>query len=286
MTSDTKIGLLLGLVFIFVVAFLINGLPGFCSSASTNELTYNMVGLQTENPGLATLERQAQTRIDLNNFHLKRPRRQIEEQAPTTNLSNSGESSIRAVASLPTPVSGKSAQNAQEALQEADLHKNMRKKSSDKTNPQQKQPSTPGARPQQYVVQEGDTLATIAQQHYGEDVGNRLVTIDTLFVANRRILKSRNELKIGQQLTIPSVPKALRDVTVPVSNLGVSKRNISKRSKPNKIYEVRDGDSLWKIAVVCLGNGNRYPEIKRLNPDVLPDENSLSAGMRLRLPTP
>lgn len=28
MTSDAKIGLLLGLVFIFVIAFIINGLPG------------------------------------------------------------------------------------------------------------------------------------------------------------------------------------------------------------------------------------------------------------------
>ena len=39
MTSDAKIGLLLGLFFIFVIAFIINGLPRFRSDTNSNELT-------------------------------------------------------------------------------------------------------------------------------------------------------------------------------------------------------------------------------------------------------
>ncbi len=39
MTSDAKIGLLLGLVFIFVIAFIINGLPKLRGQADSNELT-------------------------------------------------------------------------------------------------------------------------------------------------------------------------------------------------------------------------------------------------------
>ncbi|MGA2094604.1 MAG: hypothetical protein ABSH16_14575 [Sedimentisphaerales bacterium] len=39
MTSDAKIGLLLGLVFIFVIAFIINGLPGFHHKDDGNKLT-------------------------------------------------------------------------------------------------------------------------------------------------------------------------------------------------------------------------------------------------------
>ena len=37
MTADAKIGLLLGLVFIVIIAFLINGLPNFFKSEETNE---------------------------------------------------------------------------------------------------------------------------------------------------------------------------------------------------------------------------------------------------------
>ena len=62
MTSDTKFGLLLGLIFIFVIAFVINGLPGFRQNRNTNELTYNMVGLQAEPETLAARERIAQRR--------------------------------------------------------------------------------------------------------------------------------------------------------------------------------------------------------------------------------
>ena len=39
MTSDAKVGLLLGLFFIFVIAFIINGLPRFRGETNTNELT-------------------------------------------------------------------------------------------------------------------------------------------------------------------------------------------------------------------------------------------------------
>ena len=39
MTSDAKIGLLLGLVFIFIIAFIINGLPGLSQDSHNNTLT-------------------------------------------------------------------------------------------------------------------------------------------------------------------------------------------------------------------------------------------------------
>ncbi len=51
MTSDAKIGLLLGLVFIFVIAFIINGLPNLRPQTSKGELPTTMV--TEENPGVA-----------------------------------------------------------------------------------------------------------------------------------------------------------------------------------------------------------------------------------------
>lgn len=58
MTSDAKIGLLLGLVFIFIIAFVINGLPHFRSDTSTNELTLRSANAANRKAGLGGSERQ------------------------------------------------------------------------------------------------------------------------------------------------------------------------------------------------------------------------------------
>ena len=58
MTSDAKIGLLLGLVFIFIIAFVINGVPNFYSDKNNNELTTTMFNSQrrwASQPGSARL---------------------------------------------------------------------------------------------------------------------------------------------------------------------------------------------------------------------------------------
>ena len=51
-----------------------------------------------------------------------------------------------------------------------------------------------------------------------------------------------------------------------------------------KLYTVKEGDSLWKIAARQLGDGNRYKEIIKLNPDVSPDGMNLDIGMKLKIP--
>ena len=57
MASDAKIGLLLGLVFIFIIALIINGLPSFREDGSNNQLTTNMVSAQNNPPAIAAKER-------------------------------------------------------------------------------------------------------------------------------------------------------------------------------------------------------------------------------------
>jgi nucleoid-associated protein YgaU len=56
MTRDTKIGLLLGLVFIFIIAFLINGLPRL-RGRSTNPAAAKGNRTQSTSPGLADREK-------------------------------------------------------------------------------------------------------------------------------------------------------------------------------------------------------------------------------------
>lgn len=52
-----------------------------------------------------------------------------------------------------------------------------------------------------------------------------------------------------------------------------------------RIYTVKKGDSLWKIAAENLGNGAHYPKIIAANPDRLKDEKSvIHPGDELVLP--
>jgi proteasome lid subunit RPN8/RPN11 len=47
------------------------------------------------------------------------------------------------------------------------------------------------------------------------------------------------------------------------------------------VYEVKKGDSLWKIAALFLGDGSRYNELKEANPDL--DLTSIDPGMQIQL---
>ena len=51
-----------------------------------------------------------------------------------------------------------------------------------------------------------------------------------------------------------------------------------------KVYVVKDGDSLWEIAASQLGNGDRYKEILKLNPNISANGN-LAIGAKLNIPS-
>lgn len=54
------------------------------------------------------------------------------------------------------------------------------------------------------------------------------------------------------------------------------------------VYELRPGESLWKLAERFLGSGSRFREISDLNPDVLAgrDPGAIPAGTKLRIRRP
>jgi nucleoid-associated protein YgaU len=49
-------------------------------------------------------------------------------------------------------------------------------------------------------------------------------------------------------------------------------------------YEVKKGDTLWKIAKEVYGDGSLYPEIFKANQDVLSDPDKIQVGQKLRIP--
>ena len=49
-------------------------------------------------------------------------------------------------------------------------------------------------------------------------------------------------------------------------------------------YEVKPGDTLWKIAKAHYGDGSLYQDIFKANQDVLTDPDKIKVGQRLRIP--
>jgi len=268
MTSDTKIGLLLGLIFIFVVAFVINGLPSFDGSQqSPNELSYNLAQDQFASPDLGAREENARLYI---------------ENSPYALL----HTEVRDLRAL--PLVDPTVQD-----QAASILKKIQQSQMNGMNPnllQKQQSQKVTAWPKVCEVRKNDNLGRIASRYYGSQEGNKLANITKIFKANRDILKSPNAVKVGQQLIIPALTpaasKAIEQITRPVKSMGNPAPLPAAVSRPvARYYTVKDDDSLWKIASSELGNGGRYPEIAKLNAALVSDENSVKAGMRLKLPT-
>ncbi len=267
MTSDAKIGLLLGLAFIFLIAFVINGLPGFREDGSNNELTTNMVSLQNNPPAIAAKEREV---INM--------RKSVGEKPLKAGPPSIGNQDIRFTTALP-----KSSSAVKEtAGVESDR---SYKTESNKVVP-----------PKIYVVNEGDSLAVIARKFYGSREGSKRINIARIFNANRRSLKSPDEIYVGQRLIIPPLLASVPDKGK-IANLfsatefakveSVGEKRFStdgRKAEQSNSYVVREGDSLWQIAAEQLGDGSRYGEIAELNAAVLDSEDNLFVGMRLKMP--
>ncbi len=260
MTSDAKIGLLLGLVFIFIIAFIINGLPSFHGNANSSELTVSMVRAQNTPPGLAARERKISREVIDESIRFKAPLPKSVSVAKTK--------PTIAVGSLPA---------------------------ANKTNDKRIRTSK-SALPKVYVVGEGESLASIAKKVYGPDEGNKKATIARIFGANRKLLKSPDRVYPGQELVIPALSGSAqvrnKNKTEPFGAISASIKSVSNKlnktrrskAKQNRFYVVKAGDSLWRIAEAKLGNGARYSEIAELNAGIITDEDTLVVGMRLKLP--
>jgi nucleoid-associated protein YgaU len=272
MTSDAKIGLLLGLVFIFIIAFIINGLPSFHEDGNNNELTTNMVGLQSNPPVIAAKERHV---INLRESSGKKP--QEAEPPSTTNQD------IRFTTALPessSVVKGTAAVKPV-ALTPAAAEKDENYKTK----------SNEAIPPKIYVVSEGDSLSFIAQKFYGPQEGNKIININRIFDANRKLLKSPDEIYVGQKLIIPPLLPSMTDKSkiANVFSADESRSTESNEAIHPKIYVVNEGDSLAVIAQKFYGpqEGNKQINITRIfdaNRKLLKSPDEIYVGQKLIIP--
>jgi len=276
MTSDAKVGLLLGLVFIFIIAFIINGLPTFRSDKNNNELTITMVSSPNKPPGIGKIPREVIKDTLLkgqpndefrpvpfdNHVHFTMP---LSEIPAVIKEIDEGEPVVSA---NPQPPAEK------------------KKKENTKAKP-----SKP-AWPKTYIVAPGDNLTTIAKKFYGAGEGN----IARIFRANHERLKSPDEIYVGQTLIIPPLTEAAPDKSEKgdifpgnlfekVKSIGRKHLSLGERgTKQSQWYVVQEDDNLWKIAAKQFGDGSRYKEIAKLNAGVLEDEDFVPVGTRLKMP--
>jgi len=289
MTSDAKIGLLLGLVFIFIIAFIINGLPRFRSNTNNNELTTNMVNSPDDSMGIAAKERKAQEVFD-------RAERVTQERVDKVPVVSKNEGTVRFEMPLPEGSSAVKDDSIVETPNDRVKPAAPESETNETTKVNKPRPVEP-ALPKTYVVSEGDNLSIIAQKFYGQDKGNKKINVMRIFEDNRKLLKSLDEIYVGQTLTIPPLPTSTADKGddggVFSGTLFEKVKSIGRKltsdeppnatsSRQNQQYVVREGDSLWQIAVEQLGDGTRYKEIGELN--AVENEDYLTVGMLLKIP--
>jgi len=251
-TSDAKIGLLLGLVFIVVIAFLINGLPNFFHPKSSDDgLTTTISQL---NSGTMGLKEQAIKVVAVVNHISEPPDTRQEPIVP-----------------------------AEENYQDVRFTTSFAAKEKVKIEPKMRnippQPST-------YVVTPGDNLGVIAIKVYGQQRGNKKTAVDTIYHANRQTLSSPDEVLVGQKLNIPSLSavSVQKDTKQNVFVQALNNLKDMVNTTRAEEYVVENGDSLWQIAEKCLGNGSRYHDIVDLNIAVIDDVQNLPVGLPLKLP--
>jgi hypothetical protein len=261
MAKDAKIGSLIGLVLIFIVAFVING---FTRSGNTRDRSEVNSDMSDNTSNIHTPTHDVANRLDppIPQF--------AEEDLPPEEEENTGSDGL-----LPPTES-----TATEPVIVED------------TSALESDTSKPSLSEVVYAVCEGDNLADIAKKFYGAVEGNKRANVLRIFLANQKVLTSPHELFVGQKIVIPPLESVRPDGSLfshsmfeTVQSIGRSHLSTQGRTlQQSRLYAVKEGDSLWNISATLLGDGRRYREISKLNSGVLMNENELAVGMRLRIP--
>ena len=320
MTSDAKIGLLLGLVFIFIIAFIINGLPNFHKHKDSNELTTNMVSIQDSPAGIGAKERQA-----ISNYQSPLPKRTVavEETAKSTETKLAVPAAPDQVAVKMVTAQPPAAESSSETSEQSEAARPPLSQTETAQTPAKPEPPKSDVQPvsgKTYTVVAGDSLTGIAKKFYGVQEGAKPANINKIYEANKETLESPESIEVGQKLIIPQLvvaapTKSKLESILPASVFkkveSIGQRHLEADSKTKSAdakaepktavkkpplantdkaeqfrhYVVRANDNMWRIAAEHLGDGNRFKEIAKLNADVLAKNNGrLSVGMNLKLP--
>jgi len=133
-----------------------------------------------------------------------------------------------------------------------------------------------------------DTVSKMARKYYGLDTkSNR----DLIIAANPSLKSNPNMVIVGRTYVIPVKPgsisaaqAAAAPIAAAISSPVIVPASDNKTQAKERIYVVKSGDSLWKIAKNECKDVGAVGEIRKLNADILKGDTSLKVGMKLRLP--
>jgi nucleoid-associated protein YgaU len=91
------------------------------------------------------------------------------------------------------------------------------------------------------------------------------------------LARVKEELQKNEAPTAPDVTQPVVVITTPSDTTNFAS------TTPTVDYTIKEGDSFWKIAEEQLGDGLRYTEILKLNPDIS-ENQTLTVGMKVKIP--
>jgi len=127
-----------------------------------------------------------------------------------------------------------------------------------------------------HYVAANEAMWDIADKYLGHGSKWKLIA-----AANPDQVDSQGRVNAGARLVIPTQTAVIAAATQ--QEPGYREIDVTPRgAQVPSLYTVKSGDSLYKIAQAALGDGNRYHEIAALNG--LADANAIRVGMKLKLP--
>ncbi len=318
MTSDAKIGLLLGLVFIFIIAFVINGLPRFRNALENNEISATQdlvqsdpIGARERNvPGV--FEQPLSEEIAKSHIPNDDNGTELAYRTPSWSDDNSGMQSEHADQShyppfyytqntsseqasdyvAPAPETSKLNDSA--VSNDTELQDNIRFQGQFAFNnnnqneggfPQlasnmQDQPRVPAGTGQDYRWNGNRSYNGSGQGGFGGQ-----------WMSRRGGLQGQPQQPLQTSLHIPSVEQKLPGRQVQPGGTQ-SQQNQSDQGIWPKTYVIQDGDSnLAKIARKFYGEeeGNRIVNVKGIfeaNKDAIKSADKIFVGQKIVIPSP
>jgi nucleoid-associated protein YgaU len=316
MTRETKIGLLVGLAFIIVVAILLSDPVNNANepqAAIGDTASTVRQGLTVPAPTAAANDRSATAIITPNRAPSREPiltPTEAAQQSPRAEVSvgpaasplkpiipipsnddsqvamqpgGSGQDN-NAVVSPPTPPTHSNT----EALQRAAADAGEPVVSTDRdstTTVSTNAPNLPGK--QHYIAQPGDSVSRMANRLMGANTkANRAAII----AANPSLKQNPDRVIVGASYVIPAAaaaalaPAASDADAQPSAPTDADQAPASTEKQPTRWYVVKPNDNLWRIATDEVGDASAVADILSLNKDVLKGGKTLQPNMRLRLP--